>query len=474
MLPEDDDLVKVQVALLLTSKCVSKTDKKDSWHWVNAAITMAMFIGLHQERKSPSTQTDEDGLRRRVWWCCYVRDKIVALGLGRPTRIKSFDFEVPMLQIKDVELTVLGTRRVLLDHDHIGPHDQASELQSAELLIEKTKLSILIESILHHVADNSVMSAENCNSLDMALKSWCVALPASCHPQPLKPGRQMEAITLSNHLRQHLLHMVYYTAVYTLHRPRVLPQSPHQISTLTTTAQEREASRARLRESADNITRLAAEIHRQKLDYNLPLTAITVICPAIFMHLLNMKSGIQARREAAVLSFRVCMRTMEKLQELYTCTDATISYLEHVLRSAAITGLPWIDNSIPDIFRLNQTDRSDLLAILGRNSLSKSREQPGPSQGAMGLSGLDSLLDPGVACDWEVDADTTRGSAFPMRSPDSGMHWLNLDSDETGVDWVTDWRQTPSTPQKMFDASDPCFFDLDLASMRFDMDPLLL
>ena len=80
---------------------------------------------------------------------------------------------------------------------------------------------------------------------------------------------------------------------------------------------ERETSRAMALDAAHNITRLAAELHYNHMDEALPVTALTLLCPAIFMHLVNMKSQNASTKDTAMLSFRVCMRLLERLKVLY-------------------------------------------------------------------------------------------------------------------------------------------------------------
>ncbi|KAH9226491.1 hypothetical protein K456DRAFT_43025 [Colletotrichum gloeosporioides 23] len=111
-----DHLALVQEALLLTFQGISQDsqlDRKDSWHWMNTAVTLALDIGLNKEPSLKAFDTSEIKLRRRLWWCCYVRDKILALGMSKPSRIKDEDHSTSMLSIHDMDLETLKTERTI-------------------------------------------------------------------------------------------------------------------------------------------------------------------------------------------------------------------------------------------------------------------------------------------------------------------------------------------------------------------------
>jgi transcription factor-like protein len=378
---------------------------------------------------------------RRVWWSCYLRDKILALGVNRPTRIKDEEFELPMLQADDFELEVLATRLPLLDHDHIGPYSSSQQIESAELLVEKTKLFVLINRVLQRQQRTSFETysgteetpehPDSVEAIEDALKLWLANLPPSCRWSAPLHELPPDNMTTSIHVRRNLLHMSYHTAMYSLHRPRFLPSSPHQAPSEHIPPEARARSRAVVLDSVNKITHLAAELHQHKLDGNLPLAAITVLYPAICMHLLNMKSRNDHVREAAIHRFRVCMRIMEKLRELYASADATIGYLEIVLRSAFVAGAPWASSSAEGVFQLNRQDRSDISAVLGYG-LSPDAEL---DDAVPDVPGIQQILGDEES---PVDVDMDLGSIFKEVCPGSPLGsleaLLDLDFGANGDD----------------------------------------
>ncbi|KAF4987494.1 hypothetical protein FDECE_15414 [Fusarium decemcellulare] len=345
---EQDRVIMAQAALLLTCRGVSGRERKDSYYWVNTAISLAYAVNLHRSSYSKNVPLNKQKQLRRLWWCCYVRDNILSLGMHKPTRIKEQDFDVSMLEVADLEFDLLTRRHTLLEHGSVGPFDQTKELESAELCVQKTRLSVLMNQILQFQAESN--PPEDCappmpsndpgrlsslNALDAALKSWKKALPRSCCYRSLSDQQsEFEATGTPVDVRRHLLHMAYYTALYTLHRPRFWADSPrHHMN--RNLRQAREASKALVLDSARNITRLAAELHQHNMDCNLPIAAITVLSPAISMHLLHMKSQNQTVRDVALCNFRVCMSVMEKMQKLYPAAEVTVKSLEMTFRNAS-------------------------------------------------------------------------------------------------------------------------------------------
>ena len=359
----------IQAALLLTSRGVSQAEHKDSWHWLNVAASLAYSIGLHFSDQTDQMPPKQVRFRRRLWWCCYVRDKILAFGLRRPTRIKDEDCHVSMLEIHDLEGFLPREPYFILGLSVIQPCSHAQHIKSAELCIEKTKLSVLLGRVLQldgrTPGDSGTrLGTTNCPGRDLSqefdsvndeLRTWHEQLPESCRYRPL--DHRFSPF----HVRRQLMHMTYNAAMYVLHRPRFLPKSPGQVPTAVS-EEAQAASRKLVSRSATNITRLAAELHECNQDTDLPLTAIVILCPAIFINILNMKSSNYTVSTLALFSFRVCMRVMERLQQLYSATELTIRYLETVLRAGSTGGIRI--PSMAEVIQMNKLDRNDVLMVL--------------------------------------------------------------------------------------------------------------
>ena len=82
---EVDRVSLVQSLLLMTYWYETPDDQKDTWHWMGVAITLAHTIGLHRNPEKSNMEPSKKKLWKRVWWSCFMRDRLVALGMRRPT-----------------------------------------------------------------------------------------------------------------------------------------------------------------------------------------------------------------------------------------------------------------------------------------------------------------------------------------------------------------------------------------------------
>ena len=101
---ESDRVSLVQALLLLTYYYETPDDQKDTWHWMGVATSVAHTIGLHRNPENTNLDPKRAKLWKRIWWSTYMRDRLIALGMRRPTRIKTEDFDVPMLTLDDFEI----------------------------------------------------------------------------------------------------------------------------------------------------------------------------------------------------------------------------------------------------------------------------------------------------------------------------------------------------------------------------------
>lgn len=330
-------------------------DQKDTWHWMGVAISLAHTIGLHRNPANTSMSPRKQKLWKRIWWSCFMRDRLIALGMRRPTRIKDEDYDVPMLEEGDFEIGPLADDVQVINHDCTLVRDVLMQQQLASMCVAKAKLCLCISQMLKaqysvlvrdsERAENTTNSTmmlhpkkqmdnlETVTECDLSLMAWAEQLPACCQyrgltPIDVKDGYKTIAV------QRNLLHMVYYTTISALHRPQFLHASPMHAP--TTSRQAQEMSRMKVRGAASQITRMAAEMHQLRLERFLPTTGVTVILPAMIIHLLEMKNPESHARERAVRGFRQCMKVMEKLRDIYSAADYAVAFLDAALRKAAI------------------------------------------------------------------------------------------------------------------------------------------
>ena len=327
-------------------------DQKDTWYWMGVSLSLAHTIGLHRNPEQSNMDLKRQRLWKRIWWSCFMRDRLIALGMRRPTRIKNEDCDVPMLALEDFDIEALPQEIVRMLGGCPVVRDTAKRTKLASLCIEKAKLCLCIShvlaaqySVLSHklggttettmmlVPKKSAAETHEVMKCDLGLTRWYDDLSEDL--RYWKPGTKERANTHDGEVlavHRALLNMIFLTTSSALHRPQVLPSAPAPVVTATL----QELSRKRVREAATEITEIAQEMHEQDLVRFLPTTGVTVLLPAVIIHLLDIKSTDAAVRNASLRRFYQCMQVLQRLREMYASADFAFCFLEAAIRKANI------------------------------------------------------------------------------------------------------------------------------------------
>jgi hypothetical protein len=182
---EQDRMLLVQALLLMSYWYETPDDQKDTWHWMGVAISLSHTIGLHRNPENSNMDLTRQKLWKRIWWSCYMRDRLVALGMRRPTRIKTEDCDVPMLTIEDFDIDIgfdeseaffwSAERRAKEEKD------VERQKQLAVLCIEKAKLCVCISHVL--TAQYSVLNTNHGSlTADGSTRTTMMLLPKKLEP----------------------------------------------------------------------------------------------------------------------------------------------------------------------------------------------------------------------------------------------------------------------------------------------------
>ncbi|OJD16511.1 hypothetical protein AJ78_03324 [Emergomyces pasteurianus Ep9510] len=347
---EVDRISLVQSLLLMTHWYEMPDDQKDTWHWMGVSLSLAHTIGLHRDPSTSCMDPRRQKLWKRVWWSTYTRDRLIALGMRRPTRIKDEDCDVPMLTLDDFDINPLSAEALQIVGDCELAHNIDYQRQLATMFVEKSKLCLCIShvlgaqySVLGHkfggTTETTMMlvpkkvTSGTCEvrKCDQELESWLADLPEAVQ------YRRPSSSSFANgeevlHLHRALLRMIFLTTSSALHRPQVLPATP--FPTVETGLQD--LSRNKVRYAAIEITSIAQHLHTMDLTRYLPTTGVTVLLPAVIIHLLDIKSNDLNVRSASLHRFYQCMQILQRLREIYASADFATSFLEAAIRKAGI------------------------------------------------------------------------------------------------------------------------------------------
>jgi hypothetical protein len=103
---ERSNIVLLQSSLLLGFWHSDIEEHTQPWYWTGIAISLGQILGLHRDpgvSNYNSSITDRQrSFWRRLWWCCFFRDRWLGLTLGRPLRINLDDCDIPMPSVDDM------------------------------------------------------------------------------------------------------------------------------------------------------------------------------------------------------------------------------------------------------------------------------------------------------------------------------------------------------------------------------------
>lgn len=355
---EMDRVSLVQALLLLTYWYETPDEQKDTWHWMGVAISLAHTIGLHRNPENSDMEPSRKKLWKRIWWSCFMRDRLVALGMRRPTRVKDEDYDVPMLTEDDFEIRALDPNNSIIAAGADGGmiRNENDQRGLAQMCVAMAKLCLCISHVLQAqysvlvknqgfqgqegTTRSSVMlipkkldQTDEVQHCDEELSAWFAELPLSCQYSATAPSQDDEGAHLL-FLQKSILHMVYFTTVSALHRPQVLPAAPTSHPEANRSLQD--LSRKKVREASSEITSISSKLSELRLERYLPTTGVTVLIPAIIIHLLDIKSCNETERQVALHGFRQCMHVLEKLRDNYASADYATQFLEAAIRKADI------------------------------------------------------------------------------------------------------------------------------------------
>lgn len=500
---EVDRISLIQSLLLMTFWYETPDDQKDSHHWMGIAVSLSHTIGLHRNPERSNMDPKQRRLWKRIWWATYMRDRMIALGMRRPTRIKNEDFDVPMLTIDDFEFAVLNSQSSCIPPSCKIMQDTSMQRDLAIMCIEKAKLCICISHVLstqysvlhnnhgvqsHEGTTRTTMmlvarkdDPENCSvkACDEELKQWKASIAPEAKYKPsslfdLTAGKGTVA------LHRSILHMVYLATLSALHRPQVLPSTAAPSRKMA--SEVLDTSRRTVRFAANRLTAIAQNLNELDLIRCLPTSGITVLLPAIIIHLLDIKAPDETTRRASLQGFCQCMQILNKLRDIYAAADFSTAFLEAAIRKAEITLPPPKMGPPPRPTHVANMSNVMKAARLGHANVSrltpppelaastindtKPRQQqaeqtePQVSENdlAQHLNNFLASTPPGSEHTTDSQIDDTTAAAFNIPALDADFDTL-INLDAAGESFTFDDGTFPTMPA--FDSTDGGFMDMD-------------
>ncbi|KAK5064635.1 hypothetical protein LTR84_000469 [Exophiala bonariae] len=171
----------------------SQVHKDAAWWWTGIAIKYAQQVGLHREPKNIQDVGGEamQGLRRRIWWTLFARERLTSICQGRPCTINPKDCDV-------LEPTVAD----------FGPSHSTDP--RAEIFVHWVRLCAIIGRVGQHLSHSPEQAAFPAPLAEELVK-WTQNLPSHLSLSTIFDREQ----TFDRDVLA--LHLPYLTTVTVLH-----------------------------------------------------------------------------------------------------------------------------------------------------------------------------------------------------------------------------------------------------------------
>lgn len=137
---EQDKMILLQCLLLMSYWRDDSDNDKDAWHWSGLAVSLALTLRLQTDLPTVSSERQKT-FRKRCWWSCVVRDRLVALSENRCPRISLDECDLPMLTLADYNV---GLRSKLSD---LSPGEELGKRTALSMFfIQLTRLIVYIDN----------------------------------------------------------------------------------------------------------------------------------------------------------------------------------------------------------------------------------------------------------------------------------------------------------------------------------------
>ncbi|KAJ5537288.1 C6 transcription factor [Penicillium frequentans] len=325
------------------------TSHKDLWGWMGIATTISQASALHIAMEHHGLSLREQRLRRRLGWCVFMRDQVLALGMRRPARIQLDNHQITMLLLEDFECS--SSRTTVLPSSCTLTQDLAQQRHLAALCIEVFKLSISMSLVLsgqYRPASRTLFGddgptlmldprhdmaeGKHFGACDQHLEGWNRNLPMMCMYNSISALSAYESPVTVIH--KALLKMMYHTVEAALYRPQIMPFSPWSASTSSIVEAAKslpEIARTKIRVAAEEISGIGNDLQKLGLLHYLPTSSVTAFLPALIIHLMHIAYAREEQVAQSMQHFSSGMTILITLSDNYASAELAVHFLESTI-----------------------------------------------------------------------------------------------------------------------------------------------
>ncbi|CAG8310997.1 unnamed protein product [Penicillium nalgiovense] len=330
---EPDAYTQIQALLLMMQWHGSGSGHKDPTYWFDLAYSTAQRVDL-----LGSLETGSFSHKHRLWWCLYVRDRILSLGFRRPLRIPNSDVTTSLLDstryyssepYHELVLVMLGEASAMLSWEN--------QERMMLLFIQEIKLAHcvgVIINLLYHddwspspsgeceysMVPKSNVSQAVITGCEQLLKAWIQDLPGPAHyfPPSLLHNCHTESPEIVLLVHQAFLYLLHLTAMSILYQAASSKGDGIQTTLIS-----------EMRGLTLQVNEILNELHDCRMLHFLPGSTITILIIILEASLLDLKVSDDFVRMQAMSNLYACEEAAGHLLQTYPAAEIVLSQAQN-------------------------------------------------------------------------------------------------------------------------------------------------
>ncbi|OQE46791.1 hypothetical protein PENCOP_c001G03692 [Penicillium coprophilum] len=330
---ESNAYTQIQALLLMMQWHGSGDGHKVPTYWFDLAYSTAERVGL-----LGSLETGSFSHKHRLWWCLYVRDRVLSLGFRRPLRIPNSDVTMSLLEATryyssepyhELVLAMLGEASAMLNWEN--------QERMMLLFIQEIKLAHCVGVIIsllyqdawspspsgdceYSMVPKSKISQATITECEQLLKVWIENLPAPAHyySPSLLHHCHTESPEIVLLVHQAFLYLLHLTAMSILFQAA----SSGGESLETTINSEMRSLTMQVNETLN-------ELHDCRMLHFLPGSTVTILIIILEASLPDLKVSDDIVRMQAMSNLYACEEAAGHLLQTYPAAEIVLSQAQN-------------------------------------------------------------------------------------------------------------------------------------------------
>ncbi|KAG2002723.1 hypothetical protein GB937_009593 [Aspergillus fischeri] len=302
---EKDRVVLIQALLLMTYWHETPDNPKDSQYWLNVCWSLGASIGLDCDPSTSPMNPQLQKVWKRLWWCLYTRDTLLAQNLRRPLCYGNDKNRLPLISLEEFNIGCHSPKIIMALGDCDFLQNVHLQRHLAVGFIEKAKLSMLIWDILFFPRLSGKELASNFARLLQRSMEGSVPGFGSCHKL---------------HVQRAWIRVIFLATIGTLHREAGSPRF-----------QGLSLPRAQYGQVICEMPSILQDLNQLGLVQYLPTSTVALLVPVLARLVLDFKANNGCMGIETFERFYQGMQVLGTLGDIYSFAVTVRRFFEGTL-----------------------------------------------------------------------------------------------------------------------------------------------